>query len=219
MNPLLFIPSVRQIPEVIDSWNKLNFDKLVVRMKLERAAYKTGRDFFLHMKRYTHIIICPDDLVIDYDSFMMLKRNVSKYNLSNLAGISNLDEGNMDTYCCKPLGVSLTAKSKGSYYEKKNIPKEIFEVGFTGFTCQWLERSLVEKLSFTGGCNDGAGCMDSKFTEEMIDMGEIQLVQPNALFYHMRMAEYHQVRAWKNRGHEKNEGYNIFLNKDEKYTI
>lgn len=213
INPLIFVPSVRKIPMVIDSWKKIPHDKLIVRMMLEPRAYKNGRDYFLEHEEYTHIVIAPDDMVLDYDSFMTLKRDVEEYDLSNLAGIANLGQDDPDIYSCKPTGVPLGQNTKGSYYEKGMIPNHIFEVGFTGFACQWIERELVEKLSFTGWCNGGMGCMDAQFSKELDEMGMLQLVHPDTYFPHLRNEQYNEVRAWKNRAHTDNEGYMLIFDK------
>ncbi len=216
VNPLIFIPSVREIPEVMDSWNKIPYDKFIVRMMLEPEAYKTGRDFFLDNKEYTHIVIAPDDMVLDYESFMVLKKSIEEYGMSNIAGLANIDESNPDVYSCKPLGMDPTSASKGTYYEKGNLPKEtIFEVGFTGFACQWIDRTLAENLSFKGGCNEGQGCMDLQFTRECNKMNVSQLVNKNTYFYHMRKAQALKVRAWKNGEHPPGEGYVLFIRTGE----
>lgn len=228
MNPLLFVPSVREIPEVIESWNELPYDKYVVRMMLEAPAYQTARDFFLLHKEYTHIVICPDDLVIHYDAFEMLLRDVEEYDLSNLSGVAYIDEGSIGVYCCKPKGIDLTNQSKGSFYEdssnknvhpKNILPNKIFEVGFTGFCCQFLERELVEKMTFKGGCEDGAGCMDLEMAYNCQKLDKPMMVQPNAFFTHLRNRCKEEVQAWKKRGTEAHIGYTIHLTNGEKYEM
>ena len=212
INPLLFVPSVRKINAVRESWEALPYDKFIVRMMLEPRAYKTGRDFFLENKKYTHIVIAPDDMVVDYDSFMTLLREVDEYEFSNIAGIANLDESNFDVYSCKPLGTDPTSRNYGTYYMKETLPKnKVISVGFTGFACQFIERELVEKLSFKGGCNNEMGCMDLQFTRELESMRIPQLVHTGTFFPHYRMEQYDKVIAWKNRGHEPDEGYTVFF--------
>lgn len=213
LNPLLFCPSVRNIGKVRKSWQDIPYDKYVVRYKLEDNAYSDGRDTFLDNKKYTHLVICPDDLVIDYDSFMILKRDVEEYDFNNIAGVANLDESQPDVYSCKAVGIDPTSKEKGSYLEKSHFI-DIHEpcmVGFTGFACQWIERSLVEQLSFTGGCNNGKGCMDLQFTREMDKLGIGQIINPDAFFYHMRNAQHLQVRKWKGMGEEKHRGWSYWI--------
>jgi hypothetical protein len=217
INPLIFVPSVRNIPQVIEALNALPYDKFITRLMLEHDAYKTGRDFFLEHKEYTHIVICPDDLVINYDSFMELLRAVDDYKLTNLSGIANLDETNMNIFSCKPLGTDPTSKSAGTYYTRQTLPSELFiEVGFTGFACQFIERELVENLSFKGGCNVGRGCMDLQFTNELKEMGKPQIVYTDSFFEHLRLLQIKEVTAWKNKAHDKNEESTIFVKKGQK---
>lgn len=210
INPLLFCPSVRNIGEVRQSWADIPHDKYIVRMKLEDEAYRDGRDMFLDNKEYTHLVICPDDLIIDYESFMILKEDVKKYNFCNIAGVANIDESQPDVYSCKAVGVDPTTKEAGSYLEKGDFTG-ITAVGFTGFACQWIERSLVEQLTFTGACNGGRGCMDLQFTNEMDKLSIDQMVDFSAFFYHMRNAQHLKVRKWKNMGAEKHKGWSYWI--------
>lgn len=210
------MPSPRNIELVSDSWSELPYDKYIVKNRLEKEAYQNGRDFFLEYDEYTHLVICPDDIVIDYDSFELLKRDMEEYEFSNLCGVGMLDE-NSNAYCCKPFGVPFNQVSSGSYYYKETdrgyplLPKKIFECGYSGFMIQWLERSLVEKLSFDGGCNNGEGCMDVKMSEEFKEMGESFIIEPNANFTHLRNAQKKQLKEWMKNGDHK--GYTIYMGK------
>jgi hypothetical protein len=223
MKPLLFIPSVREIPEVIDSWNALPYDKFIVKYRLEKEAYQNGKNFFLNHEEYTHLVICPDDLVLHYDAFEMLKRDVEEHDFLNLCGVSFVDEDS-SAYCCKPMGVDITKSTKESYYQKTGtkgikdnqiLPNEIFDVSFTGFTCQWISRDLMEKLSFDGGCNDGKGCMDLQFAYDM--KGIPMLVEPNAYFTHLRNRCKNEVKEWLVNGDHT--GYSVYLKNGEEYKI
>lgn len=212
MNPLLFCPSPRNIPEVIESWKNIPYDKFIVKNKLERRAYREGREYFLDHPEYTHIVICPDDMIVDYDSFVKMEKIIKQKNLDNLAGLSNIDETQVNLFSCKPLGTDPTQTGCGTYFSKDSLPKdEVFEVGFTGFACQWIERKLVERLSFDGACNNNEGCMDLKFTYEMQTLKRKQYVCNGTFFYHMRMAQYHEVMAWKNRAHTEDEGFSYLM--------
>lgn len=203
LNPLVFAPSIRNIERVMDSWNDLPCDIFVARYMKEPKAYQTGRDYFLEHEQYSHIVICPDDMVVDYDSFMAIYRAVDEYDFSNLAGVANLDETNFDVYACKPLEYDPESKTAGSYYTSDTLPEnEIIEVGFTGFTCQFIERDLVELLSFTGGCNKGHGCMDLQFTRELQSLNIPQLLHTGTFFPHLRNTQQDQVHLFKNSEHD-----------------
>jgi hypothetical protein len=204
-NPLIFVPSVRDIKQVWDALAELPYDKLVIKMKRQNVAYPEAKEWFLNHEEYTHLVICPDDLVLDYDTFMILARDVKEYEFSNLCGICNLEEGTPDTYTPKALGIDYSDNTASSYWTKETIPDEIFEVGFTGSACQFIERDLVKLLSFTGYCENGQGCFDAQFAKEMTDMKRAILVQPEALFWHMRKEQYKEVREWLKK--EPEEGY------------
>jgi len=217
MKPLLFMPSPRRIQEVTDSWGYLPYDKFIVKNRLEKEAYQNGRDFFLDTKEYTHLVICPDDVIIDYDSMEILRRDVEEYNFNNICGVGMVDEQS-NTYCCKPLGVPFDARGVGSYYYKPNdklregckiLPDEITQVGYTGFMIQWLSRDLVKKLSFDGGCEDGKGCMDVKMSMEMKKLNIPYIVEPHAYFTHLRNAQKNEVKEWMENGDHR--GYTVHI--------
>ena len=210
------MPSVRNIPEVIKSWNGLSYDKYIVKMKLEDIAYKDGRDYFLEHKEYTHLVICPDDLVLYYDAFMNLVRDIEEYKFTNICGISNLDEDRPDLYCCKPLDISVETKNHNCDKEfADKLDDKIIQVGFTGFSCQFLERKLVEKLSFGGGCNNGKGCMDFQMAYELNKLKVPMLVDFDSYFWHMRMAQLQKVKEWKSKPHD--EGYSVLCKSGSVY--
>ena len=217
------MPSPRSITEVEASWNDIPYDKYVVKNELEKPAYQIGREFFLSHAEYDYIVICPDDIIIDYDSFELLKREVEENQLSNLCGVAMVDELS-EAYACKPVGVPFNAMSGGSYYYRpspllregwKIIPdSQILEVGYTGFMIQFLERWLVELyLSFDGGCDDGAGCMDLMQSREMKKVGMPYLVHTGAFFTHLRRRQYKETKEWiRNGDHTK--GYTIHVTRD-----
>jgi hypothetical protein len=218
INPLLFAPSVRNIPEVIESWNKIPYDKYIVKMKPEPEAYKDGRDYFLDHEEYTHIVICPDDLVIDYDSFMMLVNDTEEYELSNISGVANIDENQPELYATKRLGVAPTLKHKSAHFTKQELDAlddEIMEVSFTGFGCQFIERELVKKLSFSG-LNNTPHNLDQQMSLEMIELSLPLLINKNAFFYHMRNAQYLKVRSWKS-SNIKPKGWSVLVKAGDIY--
>jgi len=218
MKPLLFMPSPREIPEVEESWDALPYDKYIVKNMLEKPAYQKGRDFFLEHEEYTHIVICPDDLIIDYNNFELLKRTTEENDLSNLCGVAMVDEES-NAYACKPLGVPFSAMSGGSYYYRdkernyKLLPdNQILEVGYTGFMIQFLERDLVEThLSFDGGCENNNGCMDLMQSREMSSNHIPYLVHTGAFFTHLRRRQYKETKEWIKHGDHT--GYTIHLQK------
>ena len=188
--------------------DKIDFDRVYVKDFNEWMAYAIGKAFFLMREEYTHLVIWPDDLVYDDIGFRQLLLDVEEYELSNLAGTASLNEDmTPNISCTKQKGADLFAQSHGSWYQfektdkdRKNtlvLPDEIFEVGFTGFCCQILERDLVRKLSFIGACNENKGCMDSRMSMDMKELGIPLLVQPTIRFTHLRNRQLSEVLAVK----------------------
>ena len=212
------MPSPRDIEEVYDSWSNLPYDKYVVKNYLEKPAYQIGRDFFLENEEYTHIVICPDDIIIDYHAFELLKNTIQKNNISNLCGVAMVDETS-NAYACKPLGIPYDSMAGGSYYyrdKQRDYPllpvNKVIEVGYTGFMIQFLERELVEKLSFEGGCEKGEGCMDLKQSQEMDGLDERYFVHTGAFFTHLRRVQYEETKEWIKNG-EHTKGYTVYISK------
>ena len=210
---MLFCPSPRDIEPVKESWKKIPFDKFVVKNKLEETAYREGKQFFLDHTEYTHLVVCPDDLEIDYESFCVLFHDVNTQGYPTIAGISNIDETQPDTYCCKPLGLDYSADkpdaTKGTFYETNTLPNEcIFEVGDAAFTCQWISRGLMKKLSFSG---INGGYMDWKFSKECHKLGIPQMVDKRATFYHRRFEQKKQLMEWLKGPHPPDEGHSFLM--------
>ena len=209
-NPLIFCPSIKNIQTVWDSWDILPYDKFVSRGRKEIPAYKAGTDYFEKHKEYTHFVICPDDLVIPLDSFNILKRDLEEYDFTNICGISNVDEDRPDYYCCKPYGLNPATKGKNFTKDDKEILIDnIIQVGFTGYSCQFLDRDLVDELSFTGACNNDEGCLDLRMVLEMNKMDIPMLVDFDAYFWHMRNDSRVSALKWVKGPHYEGEGYTI----------
>jgi len=195
LNPLIFIPKVRDIPEVMNSYSKLDYDKLVIENHQEVEAYQMAKEY-CKLKGYTHLVLCPDDLVIDYDSFNLLKKDMEDYYITNIAGICNFSERGSTKLACK-----------GSNYDwlyEKDLPDEIFAASFTGFSCQWISADILDYLSFTGNCTGGRGCLDSVFANEILNNGDTLWVDPNARFKHLSNTQRQELREWK-KGKTKRE--------------
>ena len=64
INPLLCCPSPRDIREVYEALRETGYDRLYAKYYPEKTAYNLLRDYFLDHTEYTHLVICPDDLII-----------------------------------------------------------------------------------------------------------------------------------------------------------
>ena len=199
MHPLIFIPKVRNIKKVVSSWDHLPYDILVVENIREVEAYHFARNYFLLRKEYTHLVICPDDLIIDHDAFESLKRNVEEYGLSNLSGIANRQQDFPDEYCTQDItkvDYNYVNGASTPYYNKEDIPSEIFSAGFTGFCCQWISRELMSKVTFNGSSSHN-NCLDWQFAREVYALNIPLLVSPTSLFRHLSLEQRQDLRQWK----------------------
>jgi hypothetical protein len=198
LRPLIFIPKVRNIEKVVNSWDHLPYDKLVVENFKEEDAYHFAKYYFLLQEHYTHLVICPDDLVIDHDAFEALKRQVDEYDLSNLSGIANHTQGLPDDYCCQKIesvNYDYTDGSAAEYYTSDNIPSELFMAGFTGFCCQWIDRELMSKITFNG-TNDRGNSLDWQFARELYKLEIPLMVYPDSKFEHLSKEQRRELRQW-----------------------
>ena len=186
INPLIFIPKVRSIPEVINSWKLLPYHILVVENYPEVTAYQYAKRYCLE-NSYSHLIICPDDLIINKESFDILKDNMTNLNISNISGITNFSEDNNDILCCK--------LKQDEWELRCQIPNGIYSSQFTGFACQWIRRDLLPKLSFTGACTGGRGCLDKQFSIDMED--NTVWVNTEASFIHLSKQQRRELRLWR----------------------
>lgn len=199
MHPLIFIPKVRDIPKVIKSWKGLNYDKLVVENMPEVEAYHFAKHYFQLNKPYTHLVICPDDMVVDNFSFELLKRQIEEHGYDNLSGIANKSQDEDDIYCCQSItdvDYQFVNGATFPYYNKTNIPSEVFQAGFGGFCCQWISRDLIENTTFNGSSIHN-NCLDWQFAKELYSLAKPLLVEPNAVFKHLSKEQRAELRQWK----------------------
>jgi len=219
INPMIFIPSPRDIPDVMKWWPKMPHDKFIVKYKNQPTAYKEGKEYFLEHEQYTHFIICPDDLEVPPAKLKILINDVKCSGYRTISGFSNIDETQLETYCFQPLGLDLTTDhpsvNKGSWYmenEKPIKPKDvdILQVGHSGFSCQVIERDLLDKVSWIGASGNGWHNFDWQFSKDCHKLGVPIYVDLRVKMYHRRKEQYHQAKAVKNKAFPK-EGYSFLL--------
>jgi hypothetical protein len=148
IKPLICSPSPRDIPEVRAAWDTIHCDRYLAKYFDEKQAYEILRDYFLDNKEYTHMVICPDDLVVTKEVFDTLMKNVTMFDFPVLAGICNLDWQQMDTYsCCQQV-------SGFQFFKDKDLHGEIIRVGHEAFACSWIRRDVIEQIELNG-VNEG----------------------------------------------------------------
>lgn len=193
---LLFMPSPRDIPQVKKSWADLPFDKYIVKYTPEPEAYSTLREFFLEHKEYSHFAVCPDDLELNKDMVVGLWDAINKYDYPVLSGYSNIDETQPNVYCIMDNMADTESPPArgGSFFERNQLPEgRFFKVKHSGFGCQIIRRDVLEKVSWTGACNQGRGNFDWQFSKECYKLGIPIMIDSNALFYHRRRQEKDRI--------------------------
>ena len=180
----------------------------------EIEAYHFAKHYFLMNKRYTHLVICPDDMIVDCDSFESLKHKVLEYNYSNLSGVANKAQDDPNVYCCQNINDIDYEFANGvnfPYYNESNIPDEIFQAGFTGFCCQWINRKIMEDVTFNGS-SEHNNCLDWQFARELNKLEIPLFVDPESKFKHLSKEQRNDLRQWK-LGNEIRK-QNVYIVKD-----
>lgn len=214
--PLLCSPSPREIPEVMESHRKLPYDKLYAKWFIESDAYWHLRNFFLKNPEYTHMILCPDDLVIKPEDMEQLWKDLQEYDYPILSGICNVDLDTMRDYFSitenLPHPVRALKKEDDpkrkrwwgwrwySWFTSETIKSEqirqnrypIFRVLHSGFALQCLRRDVVEKISFiTDAADNGmkeseTSSVDIMFSNSCAIAGIAIMVDPRIKMLHLR---------------------------------
>ena len=171
-NPLLCSPSPRDIPEVYEAHRKLPYDKLYAKYFIEREAYWHLRNFFLMHEEYSHMIICPDDLVIQPEDFELLKADILQDDYPILSGLCNVDLDIYRGFLSATQNLPhpkrpLIARDEPDYkkrwgwrwyawfskdtikQEQERQGREIIQVMHSGFAMQALRRDVVKAIEFT----------------------------------------------------------------------
>jgi len=226
VNPLLFMPSPRDIPDVIKWWDKIPYDKIIEKYRMPLDAYTRAKNFFLENKQYTHFVICPDDLEVTPDAIEQLIDDVEFYNYDVIAGMCNIDEEQPDTYAIQPIHSQDFTQDHpnvtfGSWYMKDKKPilpdKDIIEVGFAGFPCEMISRRIMNQVTMEGAANDKESNFDWQFTRECYKLKIPIMVDTRVNLYHRRKEQYLEAKAFKNRAIHIDEGRSILLKAGEQY--
>lgn len=179
-------------------------------------AYQDARKYFLDHTEYTHLVVCPDDLEVTQPALDQLVADIEKYRLPVISGMCNMDENQPETYNIQALGISYEENHppmyKHSWIKKDVLPKDmIFEVGFAGFGCEFIERDIMESVSFRGAADDGQSNMDWQFTRECVNLGYKIFVDQRVNLWHRRTEQWAEAKAFKAGKIHVNEGHEIFI--------
>lgn len=197
INFLLCSPSPRDLPEVYSALKKCPYDRLYAKYFPEVQAYTLLRNYFLSHAEYTHLVICPDDLIIEKKNVENLRDILEKQPYDVLAGVCNVDLGenrgklNVTHNLPHPTRWVPERGQTGwrtyDWFREDEVTEGIFPVKFSGFACQAISREIVERLPFqddsafngTPGMTTGAidvmfanQCFSQKpFILQMVDFG------------------------------------------------
>jgi len=160
IKPLLCCPSPRDLTEVYEALKRTGRDRLYAKYFPEKVAYNLLRDYFLDHTEYTHLVICPDDLIIERDHIDSLIEILEKNDYPVLAGVCNVDLGKFKDYLAitanlpHPQRIVPERKQMGwRYYawvhRTTQFPTTIIKVPFSGFAAQFFRRDVVKRYKFT----------------------------------------------------------------------
>ena len=161
-NPLIVIPSPRNVPKTKRALDTIdeNIDRLWVKYFKESSAYNIMQTYFLSHKEYTHMVICPDDLMVfDYhfnalaDTVRSSAADYDRYPVHG--GICNFDMNDPYMMCvttefppCNPRrhmpGFRFSFMNIND--KRKPAPHGVTQVSFNGFPCMFIARSVLEVL-------------------------------------------------------------------------
>lgn len=196
INPLICIPSPRNIQLVKDALDEVKYDKLWFKDNFdELQVYQVFREYFLEHKEYTHFVILPDDLFIDPESIEILINDIKKKDYAVISGICNFNCDAWETYdidlCIDWANTAgkdyLLANEvpKFQYYSPQGKLKGIKKVAFAGFPVMFIRRDVIEKIPF-GSVGKG---IDSFFAVELMKNRIDQYVDFDARNIHLKGIE------------------------------
>lgn len=163
--------------------------------------YDKFRDFFLEHPEYTHLAICPDDLIVTKQGVDLLLNDIREYGMPVIMGICNVEpeeylkpEGNLAMTHNLPTGYRPTCRYEFyKYKEIQNLANPIIEVPWCGTPFAIFRRDIVEKMPFLGDgrWNNGgvSYAYDVGIAHDLKEMVIPILVDTRAHFFHNRTRE------------------------------
>lgn len=180
VKPLIAIPSVRDLAEVKQAINQIkNIDKLWIKYTPSQTAYPLIESEFLsNPNNYTHLIILPDDLVVEPEKLQYLindytnalteeeRDNTILTGFCNVDVKSNNDKANICTervivnrhgrrYPWLKIQDLRTLKNNIDVSETPNKTDRdyLIPIGFAGFPLYMIPRNIVEQIPFRDDSN------------------------------------------------------------------
>jgi len=203
MNPLIFIPSPRDLEEFKEATSKLKYDKIWLKYYNEDDAYRLGRDWFLQHPQYTHFIILPDDLIVTQKDLFNLVvdtdiskgivsgwcRNTIRKNIywKGEPETEDMADSCISIECLPPDPPNQGTYDKYHFMSLKSIREAMYQgfthipVKYAGFPPTIIPRDIVNKIPFrtSSGC-----CTDSCFSLDLAKNKIDQICDLRVRTYH-----------------------------------
>jgi len=151
INPLIGCPSPRNIPAVNEARDTIPDDKFIVKYVHAPQAYTLIREFFLKHEDYTHLVICPDDLVVNGLHIEKLCYDLELYNYPVLSGICPITrDSDLWNACIDLLPDPVRTKRKWEFMtdQMRMIRTGVIQVKWMGMSAAFMRRDVVEKIPF-----------------------------------------------------------------------
>jgi hypothetical protein len=209
-NPLIALPSPRDLPLVAEAMSKITkYDKLWVKYSPEYITYPIIRDEFLkpeNKNKYTHLVICPDDLLIDdpkkLDFLLEDSQMLGEEDKTIMSGYCNVDTTDNAIYA-NVTAYDVSSTRHGRIYQWFTL-KQLEEiksdflipVKFSGFALMVIPRSAIEQIPFRNdsstGVFDALGCcVDVMFCNDAISKGYKIYVDSRVRLQHLKQNDIH----------------------------
>jgi hypothetical protein len=144
IRPLLCSASPRDIHDFQEAIAKIPCDKLFAKYHTEREAYRVLRKMFLGAKQYTHMILCPDDLIVTPKDYEILLKDVEEFDYPIIAGTCNLVYGESRYITGKTVSPKLELYTPEELFSGE--PIKLCE--FDGFAFSFIRRDIVKQIEF-----------------------------------------------------------------------
>lgn len=206
MKPLIVVPSPRNLTEVERVINTLPDDKLWCKYyKPEILAYNIIQEQFMDSD-YTHIVIIPDDLLVNLKDYLILKQDMKYYPDDVISGYCNVDTTQFKDYANITFDPVSPQRANRTYnwvpLADADNRNDIIEVGYAGFGMFAVPKSLFKagirfrNDSFNGQNWDGC-CVDVMFCYDVYQKNRRVLCDLRLRSQHLKISDnqYHQFRA------------------------
>lgn len=214
IEPLLFCPSIREIPDFYQRFNAVTkYDKYFVRyIRPEIDAYVAGREAFLSSDRkYTHYVICPDDLLFMEADVDRLVKDIEYFQsigkkdaiISGFCNVDTTEQKHLANITFHRVSVRRIGRTynflkldevrKIRTELKDNKQEPFIRVFFAGFPLMAIPRKVIEQVSFKNDSKTGyerrGCCLDVMFCCDANSAGFEIWVDLELDLYHKKIAD------------------------------